>query len=145
MMITVAIVAILASAILPLSQVAIKRGKESELRNALREIRTALDAYKQAADEGRIEQSADASGYPPELAVLVSGVRDIKQPDGRKIYFLRRLPKDPFAPDYLGAYESWNKRSYASPPDSPFEGDDVFDVSSKSEVTGLNGIAYSEW
>lgn len=145
MMITVAIVAILASAILPLSQIALQRGKESELRSALREIRTALDAYKQAADEGRIERAADASGYPPDLSALVDGVRDIKQPDGRMIYFLRRLPKDPFAPDFLGADESWNKRCYESPPDAPYAGDDVFDVASKSEVTGLNGIPYSEW
>jgi len=145
MMITVAIVAILASAILPLSQVAIQRGKESELRSALREIRSALDAYKQATDEGRIENAADDSGYPPRLAALVEGVRDIKQPDGRMIYFLRRLPKDPFAPDFLGADESWNERCYESPPDAPYEGDDVFDVSSKSETVGLNGIAYSEW
>jgi general secretion pathway protein G len=145
MMITVAIVAILASAILPLSQIALQRGKESELRSALREIRTALDAYKQAADEGRIERAADSSGYPPDLEVLVDGVRDIKQPDGRMIYFLRRLPKDPFAPDFLSADESWNKRCYESPPDAPYEGDDVFDVASKSEVIGLNGIAYSEW
>jgi general secretion pathway protein G len=145
MMITVAIVAILASAILPLSQIAVQRGKESELRIALREIRTALDAHKQAADEGRVEKAADASGYPPDLAALVDGVRDIKQPDGRMIYFLRRLPKDPFAPDFLGTEESWNERCYESPPDAPYDGDDVFDVASKSEVTGLNGIAYSEW
>jgi len=145
MMITVAIVAILASAILPLSQVAMQRAKESELRSALREIRTALDAYKQAADEGRIERAADTSGYPPDLSALVDGVRDIKQADGRMIYFLRRLPKDPFAPDFLSADESWNKRCYESPPDSPYEGDDVFDVASKSEVTGLNGIPYKEW
>lgn len=145
LMITVAIVAILASAILPLSQIAVQRGKESELRNALREIRTALDAYKQAVDEGRIENAADASGYPPELSILVDGVRDIKQPDGRMIYFIRRLPKDPFAPDFLGAEDSWNKRCYLSPPNAPYEGDDVFDVASKSDVVGLNGIAYSEW
>jgi general secretion pathway protein G len=145
LMITVAIVAILASAILPLSQIAVQRGKESELRTALRDIRTALDAYKQAADEGRIEKAADASRYPPNLSVLVDGVRDIKHPDGRMIYFLRRLPKDPFAPDFYGAEESWNNRCYESPPNAPYEGDDVFDVSSKSDVTGLNGIAYSEW
>lgn len=145
LMITVAIVAILATAVLPLSQIAVQRGKEHELKSALRQIRGAIDAYKQAADEGRIDKPADASGYPPELSALVAGVRDIKQPDGRMIYFLRRLPRDPFAPDYLNADETWNKRCYESPPDAPYAGDDVFDVSSKSERSGLNGVPYREW
>lgn len=145
LMITVAIVAILASAVLPLSQIAVQRGKEQQLRTALRDIRSAIDAYKQAADEGKIEKLADASGYPPNLSVLVNGVEDIKDPEKPMIYFMRRLPRDPFAPDFLEADETWSKRSYESPPDAPFEGEDVFDVFSRSEGSGLNGVPYREW
>lgn len=145
MIITVAIVAILASAVLPLSQIAVQRAKENELKTALREIRNALDAYKQAADEGRIEKKSDASGFPPTLAALVEGTEDIKRPDKRKIYFLRRLPRDPFAPEELDTEDTWAKRSYESPPDAPREGSDVFDVFSKAEGVGLNGVPYREW
>jgi general secretion pathway protein G len=145
LVITVAIVAILASVALPLTQLAVQRGKEQELRSALRQIREAIDAYKQAADEGRIEKKADASGYPPELANLVKGVEDIKKPDKPKIYFLRRLPRDPFAADDMKAESTWGRRSYASPPDDPREGADVFDVYSLSDAVGLNGVPHKEW
>jgi len=145
LVITVAIVAILASAVLPLSQIAVQRGKEHELRGALRQIREAIDAYKQAADEGRIEKMADAPGYPPTLSVLVNGAEDIKNPEKPMIYFLRRLPRDPFAPGFVAAEDTWAKRSYASPPEAPAEGDDVFDVFSKADGTGLNGVPYAEW
>jgi general secretion pathway protein G len=145
LVITVAIVGILASAALPLTHVAIQRGKEQELRTSLRQIREALDAYKLASSEGRIETKADESGYPPKLEVLVSGVDDIKKPNKPKIYFLRRLPRDPFAPATLAAQDTWAKRSYDSPPDDPREGKDVFDVYSKSEGAGLNGVPYKEW
>jgi general secretion pathway protein G len=145
LVITVAIVAILASAALPLTQIAVQRGKEQELRSALRQIREAIDAYKQAGDEGRIEKKSDASGYPPALAVLVTGVEDIKKPDKPRIYFLRRLPRDPFAPDDVKADDTWGLRAYASPPDDPKEGDDVFDVYSLTEGEGLNGVAYRQW
>ncbi len=145
LVITVAIVAILASVALPLTQLAVQRGKEQELRSALRQIREAIDAYKQAADEGRIEKKADASGYPPELADLVKGVDDIKKPDKPKIYFLRRLPRDPFAADDVKPEATWGRRSYASPPDDPREGADVFDVHSLSDAVGLNGVPCKEW
>jgi general secretion pathway protein G len=145
LIITVAIVAILASAVLPLSQIAVQRGKEQELRTALRDIRTAIDAYKQATDEGRVMKKADQSGFPPTLAVLVTGVEDAKSPEKRVIYFLRRLPRDPFAPEHTRAEDSWGKRAYASPPDNPQEGNDVFDVFSRSPGVGLNGVAYKEW
>jgi general secretion pathway protein G len=145
LVITVAIVAILASVALPLAQLAVQRGKEQELRGALRQIREAIDAYKQAADEGRIEKKADASGYPPELADLVKGVDDIKKPDKPKIYFLRRLPRDPFAADDVKPEATWGRRSYASPPDDPREGADVFDVYSLSDAVGLNGVLHKEW
>lgn len=145
LVITVAIVAILASAAVPLTQLAVQRGKEQELRSALRQIREAIDVYKQAADEGRIEKEADASGYPPALADLVNGVEDIKKPDKPKIYFLRRLPRDPFAADDVKAEDTWGLRAYASPPDDPKEGDDVFDVYSLAEGEGLNGVPYRKW
>ena len=133
LIVTVAIVAILASAALPLTQVAVQRGKEQDLRSALRQIRQAIDAYKQAADEGRISRKADESGYPPKLEVLAAGVEDIKSPQKKMIYFLRRVPRDPLAPADLSAADSWGKRSYASPPDDPREGEDVFDVYSMAD------------
>lgn len=145
LVITVAIVAILASAALPLTQIVVQRGKEQELRTALRQIREAIDAYKQAADEGRVARKADESGYPPSLDDLAVGVEDIKSPKKKDIYLLRRLPRDPFAPADLSAAATWGKRSYASPPDDPREGEDVFDVYSLAEGKGLNGVAYREW
>jgi general secretion pathway protein G len=146
LMITVAIVAILALGLVPLGELAVQRAKESDLRVGLRQIRSALDAYKKAADEGRIERKADASGYPPTLDVLAEGVPDQKSPDRRRIYFLRRIPRDPFSgePD-LPAARTWGLRSYESPPDSPRPGKDVFDVYSQSEGKGLNGVPYRQW
>jgi general secretion pathway protein G len=146
LVVTAAIVGILASALLPLGHLMVKRGKEAELRQALREIRVALDAYKQAYDEGRIEKKLDASGYPPALDALVEGVPDARDPKKRPIHFLRRLPRDPFYPDRtVPADETWGKRSYASPHDSPKEGADVFDVYSLSAGEGINGIPYRLW
>ena len=139
LMITVAIVALLASIALPLAEVAYQRNREQDLRQALREIRTAIDAYKRAADEGTIEKKADESGYPPRLQVLVDGVDDKRKTDGSKVYFLRRVPADPLSG------EEWGLRSYASPATDPQPGKDVFDVYSRSEDTGLNGIPYREW
>lgn len=146
LIVTVAILGILATGLLPLAQLASQRGKEQELRAALREIRTAIDAYKKAADEGRVEKKADASGYPPELALLEEGVRDAKSPQDKKIYFLRRVPRDPFFADAsIPAAKTWGLRSYESPPDDPRDGDDVFDVYSRSERVGLNGVPYRQW
>jgi general secretion pathway protein G len=139
LLITVTIVALLASIALPLAEVSAQRGKEQDLRRSLRELRTAIDAYKRAADEGVIDKPADASGYPPSLAVLAEGVPDKRKPDLPKIYFLRRVPSDPFHPD------GWGLRSYASPHDDPQSGRDVFDVYSLSEATGLNGLPYRQW
>jgi general secretion pathway protein G len=145
LVITVAIVALLASVAFPVAELAVKRSREQDLRTALREIRSAIDAYKRAYDEGRIQRSPLATGYPPTLALLVDGVPDARQPDKKKIYFLRRLPADPMQPDAGSPSEAWGKRSYASPPDRPEEGDDVFDVYSRSEGVGLNGRPYREW
>ncbi len=147
LVITVAIVGLLASVALPLSELAVQRNKEHELRLALREIRTALDAYRLATSEGRVARSLGDSGYPPSLKVLVDGVPDVTSPDKKKIiYFLRHIPRDPmFEDSTMMDEETWGKRSYASSADAPEEGDDVFDVYSKSEVVGLNGIPYRNW
>ncbi|MBS0393597.1 MAG: type II secretion system protein [Proteobacteria bacterium] len=147
LVITVAIVALLATAVIPSAQLSYQREREVELRSALRTIRTAIDAYKAAADQGRIKKDADKSGYPPNLDVLVEGVEDQKSPkEGVKIYFLRHLPRDPFYPDATApASSSWGLRSYDSPPDDPQPGDDVFDVHSLSTRVGLNGVPYHDW
>lgn len=147
MLMTVAIVGLLASLTLPLAEVSVKRGKEQELRQALREIRTALDAHKQAVEEGRIANTLLQSGYPASLQVLVDGVPDAGSVDRKKrIYFLRRIPRDPFFTDPERPDEdSWGRRSYASSADAPEEGADVFDVYSRAPGTGLNGIPYSRW
>jgi len=139
LLIVVAIVALLASIAAPLAELGYQRGKEQELRYALRQIREAIDAYKRASDEGKIERKADASGYPPTLATLVEGVEEKTNPEKTKIYFLRRIPKDP-----LGG-EEWGLRSYASPADDPRDGKDVYDVYSRSEGVGLNQLPYREW
>jgi general secretion pathway protein G len=144
--ITLAILGVLASVALPLAELAVKRAKEQELRAGLRQIRSALDEYKKAVDEGRVAKKADESGYPPRLELLVDGAVDAKDPGRRRIYFLRRLPRDPFAEDAaLPAAETWGKRSYASPPDAPAEGADVFDVYSRSPLVGINAVPYRQW
>jgi general secretion pathway protein G len=147
LVVTVGIVSVLAAAAVPSAQLMFQRERERELRAALRTIRTALDAYKQASDTGRIRKQLDKTGYPPDLESLVKGVDDARDPKGGvKIYFLRRLPRDPFWPDATTpAAETWALRSYASPPEDPQPGDDVFDVSSRSSRTGLNGVPYHDW
>ena len=139
LLVTVTILALLASVALPLAEVTVQRNKEQDLRHTLRQIREAIDAYKRASDDGRIERKADASGYPPTLAALAEGVKDQRKTDGTKLYFLRRVPRDPMTG------EDWGLRSYASPADDPQPGEDVYDVYSRSDETGLNGIPYREW
>ena len=146
LIVTVAIVAILASGLVPLGELALTRGKEMDLRSALRQVRGALDEYKKATQEGRVRKEATASGYPPTLEMLVSGVPDQKSTEGAKVYFLRRLPRDPFNEDpALRPEDTWGLRSYESPPEDPRPGKDVFDVYSLSERTGLNGVPYKKW
>ncbi len=146
LIITVAIVGLLASVALPLAELTVQRDKEHELRHALREIRTALDAYKQAVADGRVARALNDTGYPPSLSVLTQGVPDASTPDKKMIYFLRRIPRDPLFNDPTRSNEeSWGKRSYASSADAPEEGSDVFDVYSLSSAVGLNGVPYREW
>ncbi|SEN67375.1 general secretion pathway protein G [Duganella sp. CF517] len=153
LMITLAILATLAMVAAPMAQVAVQREHERQLRTALIEIREAIDAYKRAADNGRIKLAIGDSGYPKKLEDLVNGVPDLRSPRKQNMYFLRRLPRDPFAPPEGnghgfaggGAGGGWALRSYASPPDNPTEGEDVFDISSRSTKTGLNGIPLRLW
>ena len=146
LVITVSIIGLLASAALPLASMAIQRAKESELRAALRDIRGAIDAYKDAAGQGRVMVEADKSGYPADLKLLYEGVEDATSPEKTKIYFLRRLPRDPFFPDGAAAPEdTWGLRSYVSPPEDPQPGADVFDVYSLNQGKGLNGVPYHDW
>jgi len=146
LVITVAIVGILASVAVPLGALGNQRARELELRGALRQIRDALDQYKRATEQGHVVRRADGSGFPPSLEVLESGVVDAKSPRGARIYFLRRIPRDPFYTDPTATpAQTWGKRSYASPADAPIEGEDVFDVYSLSARTGLNGVPYRAW
>lgn len=141
-----AIMGILATVAVPVIETTLRRSKERELRTALREIRTAIDAYKAAADSGRIAKEAGESGYPHSLVELSSGVKNAQNESGPPLYFLRRIPRDPFGPKpQASAVESWGLRSFDSSAESPQAGKDVFDVYSTSQKEGLNGVPYSEW
>jgi general secretion pathway protein G len=137
-----AILSVLAMGAAPLAELAIQRQKEQTLRDGLWQIRGALDGYKRAVDTGQIARAPGASGYPPSLAALVEGTRG---PQGQMMYFLRRIPRDPFAPSELAAEATWNLRSYESPPDAPRPGADVYDVMSRSERIGSNGVPLKDW
>jgi len=154
LVVTVAIVAILATISLPMLQLSVQRVKENELRANLRQIREAIDAYKKVADieNGPIKKTVGQSGYPPNLDILVNGVVDEKDPNKHKIRFLRRLPLDPMQSADQDNNKSghdllnnWGLRSYNSEANSPAEGDDVYDVYSQSKQIGINGIPYSQW
>lgn len=143
---TVAIVAVMASTVMPYMEKNLQRQQEQALIDGLRQIRSAIDVYKLAVEQGKITVDADASGYPPTLDVLVEGVVDASNPEQSRLYFLRRLPRDPFDPDKdIVPALSWGLRSYDSPPDNPQPGRDVFDVFSRSDLVGLNGVPYREW
>jgi general secretion pathway protein G len=147
LVITLAIIGLLATAVLPSAQLMFKREREAELRDALRTLRSGIDAYKKAVDDGHIKKKLDSSGYPPDLQTLVDGVDDARSAkSGNRIYFLRSIPRDPLWPDQsTPAEDTWRLRAYNSPADAPAPGDDVYDVSSMSKKTGLNGVPYSEW
>lgn len=147
LMVSLAIIAIMASIATPMIQLTVQRQKEQQLREHLREMRRAIDAYKKAADEGRVKKNADASGYPPNLQVLVDGVEDAKSAKHERIRFLRRIPQDPMMknPSASSLNQAWGLRSYDSPPEQPRYTQDVYDVYSLSTQTGINGVAYAQW
>ena len=146
LLVTLAILALLGTLVVPVTQVTVQRKQEQELRRALRDIRHGIDAYKKAYDEGRIARSINSTGYPKNLEVLVEGVPDLRSPKRAKLFFLRRVPRDPFSGDSeLADAETWGKRSYASEAEDPQDGEDVYDVYSKSERSGLNDIPYRKW
>lgn len=137
-----AILSILAMGVAPLAQIASQRQKEQILRRNLWAIRDALDAFKQAADQGQVSEGAAASGYPVSLAVLVEGAKDRQ---GQSLHFLRQIPRDPFADDNWPAEKGWAVRSYASSAQSPQPGADVYDVHSRSERLGSDGTPLAQW
>jgi general secretion pathway protein G len=145
MLVVLAMLAMLATSARPLLEMSVQRAREHELRSGLRQLRGALDAYKKAVEAGQIQTSPEDSGYPPNLQLLAAGVVDIKTPDGRKLYFLRRLPRDPFADPALPAADTWGLRAADSPPDEPRSGKDVFDVYSRSERRALDGTRLRDW
>jgi len=138
------IVLILASAIMPLAKVTATRQREAELHRALREMRTAIDKFKDAADQGQIgtlNLKAGAENYPPDLQTLVDGVAAANDATGRKLKFLRRVPVDP-----MTRSTEWGLRSYQDDPKSTrWGGQDVFDVHTTSEGTALDGTKYKDW
>jgi general secretion pathway protein G len=150
LMVSLAIIAIMASIATPMIQLTVQRQKEQQLREHLREMRRAIDAYKKASDEGRVKKNADASGYPPNLQVLVDGVEDAKSVKHERLRFLRRIPSDPMLHGQANGgltqvSSQWGLRSYDSPPEQPRYTQDVYDVYSLSTQTGINGVAYAQW
>jgi general secretion pathway protein G len=146
LLVVLAIMGVLAGIGLPMAELAHRRAQEAELRSSLREIRSALDAYKHLVDTGHIARPVGGSGYPPSLDALVDGVPDAQSAQGARIYLLRRLPRDPLAPASVArAADTWGLRSYESPPDNPQPGADVFDIYSKANGVGLDGTIYKEW
>jgi general secretion pathway protein G len=144
LIVVTSILLILASIALPLSQVTSQRMREAELRRSLREMRTAIDRFKDAVDQGLVpptEIEVGSEGYPPDLETLVDGVSVANDASGRKLRFLRRVPVDPMMPG-----EEWGMRSYQDRPDATSWGrQNVFDVYTTSEATALDGTKYRDW
>lgn len=144
LVVATAVLMILASAALPIARVSIQRQKEAELREALRDMRTAIDEFKRWADAGRISTmgvSITADNYPPSLEVLVEGVPFTNDASDRRKKFLRRIPADP-----ITGRADWGLRAYTDEPDATtWGGDSVFDVYSNAPGAGLNGTPYRDW
>jgi len=147
MMAAMTLLALLLSVALPFSSLVKQRALERELRQNLHTMRDAIDAYYQASREGKVDKPLDRSGYPPDLEALVKGVQNKTDPNGGMLYFLRRLPADPMCEncENRAAADTWDTRSYDSSADSFSSGRDVFDVRSKSQRRGLNGVPYKDW
>ena len=138
------IIMILASAVMPLARISATRQREAELRRALREMRTAIDKYKDAADTGVIgslEIKVGSEGYPPDLETLIEGVTPANDASGRKLKYLRKVPIDPMTHN-----TDWGLRSYQDKPDATrWGGENVFDVHTTFEGTALDGTKYRNW
>jgi general secretion pathway protein G len=148
LLVTAAILTILAGVAVPVVKTAVQRDRELELRRALRLVREAIDSYKKMADENRIEYDEDTDGYPPTLEVLVEGVKlreESESPSGKAgekiIKFLRRIPVDP-----MTGTKEWGLRSSQDEPDSiSWGGENVYDIYTKSRRTALDGSKYADW
>lgn len=144
LLVALALLALLVSAATPMVQMNAKRQKEQELRRMLWQMRDAIDAYKQAVDDGLIKKSQNENGYPPNLRVLTSGVENSQDPDKKKLVFLRRIPRDPFAEDpEMSNEQTWLVRSYDGT-----QGElatDVYDIASRSTQVGINQQPYNTW
>ena len=144
LLVVIGILFVLASAAMPLAQVASQRQRETELRRSLRELRPAFDKFKDAVDIGQIpttELTPTSEGYPPDLETLVDGVTPANDASGRKLKFLRRIPIDP-----LTNSTDWGMRSYQDKPDATsWGGQNVFDVYTTSKGTALDGTKYRDW
>jgi general secretion pathway protein G len=150
LLVVLAVLSVLASVALPLSELVVQRERERELRRALWEIRDAIDAYRQARESGAIPLAPGESPLPPTLQALTQAYADARpERRGAPLRFLRRVPGDPFAEDAddakLPPEQTWALRSYASEADRPQPGADVFDVSSRSLRIGLNGVPLRQW
>jgi general secretion pathway protein G len=146
LLVVMAVLGVLAAAVMPLSETLLTAQRERDLRLALREIRGAIDDYKRAVDQGAMAAAFGESGYPASLKVLVEGTPDVRpQGRGKMQYFLRQIPRDPFADPRLPAEQTWRLRSYASPPNKPAAGADVYDVHSSSDGMALDGTPYAKW
>lgn len=140
MVVVCALLVIVAAVALPTAKYSIKRGKEMELRQALRQMRNAIDEFKRYSDAGLIPVELGTDGYPSELEILIEGVEVIGQID-KSVRFLRRIPVDPMTGE-----AEWGLRSFQDDFDSDsWGGENVFDVYSLSEGVGLEGVPYQEW
>jgi general secretion pathway protein G len=134
----VALVAVLATMVLPVAKFTVKRRKEAELRLALRQVRTAIDEYKRLSDQGLIPVKIGGEGYPEELEELVEGVEIVGQETKRR--FLRRIPIDPMT------HEDWELRSYQDDPDATsWGGENIYDIRTSSDGVALDGTKYADW
>ena len=141
LIVAVTILGVLSTAALPLARMQLRRERERDLRRVLREVRTAIDRYKEASDRGMIQVKLGTEGYPPDLETLVEGAEITNNPDKKRLRFLRRIPEDPMTQS-----TDWGLRSYQDEPDSTsFGGQNVFDVYTKAQGTALDGSQYAEW
>jgi len=144
LLVVTTLILVMAGAVLPLARITIQRQREVELRRVLREMRTAIDKYKDAVDQGRIggtDNQLGSEGYPPDLDTLVEGVAQVGDASGKKLKFLRRVPLDPMTHS-----AEWGLRAYQDEPDArSWGGKNVFDVYSRSEGTALDGTKYRDW